>query len=294
MVEDRAHGVRPLDDWRRPSCVTPRVVQRDMRDHHSRMRIALTIAGSDSGGGAGIQADLKTFHRFGVFGTSVITAITAQNTLGVREGMAVPVPLVEQQLDAVVTDLRPVAVKSGMLADQDIVAAVARGIRAHGLSSYVLDPVMVATSGDPLLDADAVTAIRHELVPLAALVTPNVPEAAILTGLSIRDIGDMERAAGALVALGASAALVKGGHLKSEHATDVLHDGTGIHRYSHERLHTRHTHGTGCTLSAAIAAHLALGASLADAVERSLDFVQRAIATAPGLGAGNGPLNHFA
>jgi len=293
-VEDRAHDVHPLDDWRRPPFVTRRVVERDVRGHHSPMRIALTIAGSDSGGGAGIQADLKTFHRFGVFGTSVITAITAQNTLGVREWMAVPVPLVEQQLDAVVTDLRPAAVKSGMLADQGIVAAVARGIRAHGLSSYILDPVMVATSGDPLLGADAVAAIRHELLPLATLVTPNVPEAAILTGLSIRDIGDMERAADALVTLGASAALVKGGHLSGEDATDVLHDGTGIHHYSHERLHTRHTHGTGCTLSAAIAAHLALGAPLPDAVERSLDFVHRAIATAPGLGAGNGPLNHFA
>lgn len=258
------------------------------------MRIALTIAGSDSGGGAGIQADLKTFHRFGVFGTSVITAITAQNTLGVREWMAVPVPLVEQQFESVVSDLRPAAFKSGMLADRGIVAAVARGIRAHGLSAYILDPVMVASSGDSLLDADAVAAIRHELLPLATLVTPNVPEAAILTGLAIHDVDDMQRAAHALLALGAGAALVKGGHLEGKNATDVLHDGTSIRRYVHERLLTRHTHGTGCTLSAAITAHLALDHALADAVERSLDFVHRAIATAPGLGQGIGPLNHFA
>ncbi|MGH7627265.1 MAG: bifunctional hydroxymethylpyrimidine kinase/phosphomethylpyrimidine kinase [Gemmatimonadaceae bacterium] len=258
------------------------------------MRIALTIAGSDSGGGAGIQADLKTFQRFEVFGTTVITAITAQNTLGVRDWMAVPVALVEQQLEAVVADLPPAALKSGMLADRSIVGAVARGIRAHHLAPYVLDPVMVATSGDPLLEADAIAAIRDELVPLATLVTPNVPEAAILTGLAIHDVDDMERAAHALVALGAGAALVKGGHLEDDDATDVLHDGTTVRRFVHERLRTRHTHGTGCTLSAAITAHLALGLSLADAAERALDYVHRAIAAAPGLGQGNGPLNHLA
>jgi hydroxymethylpyrimidine/phosphomethylpyrimidine kinase len=293
-VEDRAHDVHPLDDWRRPRLVTRCVVHRDVRIHHSRMRIALTIAGSDSGGGAGIQADLKTFQRFEVFGTSVITAITAQNTLGVREWMAVPVPLVALQFESVVSDLRPAAFKSGMLADRGVVAVVARGIRAHHLAPYVLDPVMVATSGDPLLEADAIAAIRDELVPLATLVTPNVPEAAILTGLAIHDVDDMERAARALMALGAGAALVKGGHLEGDNATDVLHDGTGIRRFVHERLRTRHTHGTGCTLSAAITAHLALDHALADAVERALDYVHRAIAAAPGLGQGSGPLNHFA
>ncbi|HEX5408442.1 MAG TPA: bifunctional hydroxymethylpyrimidine kinase/phosphomethylpyrimidine kinase [Gemmatimonadaceae bacterium] len=258
------------------------------------MRIALTIAGSDSGGGAGIQADLKTFQRFEVFGTTVITAITAQNTLGVRDWMAVPVALVEEQLESVVADLPPAALKSGMLADQAVLAAVARGIRAHRLAPYVLDPVMVATSGAPLLEATAIAAIRDELVPLATLVTPNIPEAAILTGFAIHDVNDMERAAHALVTLGAAAALVKGGHLEGDEATDVFHDGTTVRRFAHPRLNTQHTHGTGCTLSAAVAAHLALGVALTDAVERSLDFVHRAIATAPGLGAGNGPLNHLA
>src|SRR5918998_6902971 len=188
------------------------------------MRIALTIAGSDSGGGAGIQADLKTFHRFGVFGTSVITAITAQNTRGVRGWTAVPTDLIRQQLDAVVEDLRPAAVKSGMIADPDVVRTVAEGLRAHGLRPYVLDPVMVATSGDPLLTPDAIDAIRRELVPLADLVTPNLDEAALLVGEPVRDVPAMERAARRLVDEGgARAALVKGGHLTGPVTTDGLY-----------------------------------------------------------------------
>lgn len=258
------------------------------------MRIALTIAGSDSGGGAGIQADLKTFHRFGVFGTSVITAITAQNTVGVTAWVAVDAPMVRAQLDAVATDLRPAAVKSGMLADSAVVDAVADGVRAHALIPYVLDPVMVATSGDPLLKPDAVRAIRERLVPLAGLVTPNLDEAELLLGCPVRDAAAMERAARALVGLGAGAALVKGGHLAGAETVDVLFDGREARRFRHPRLDTRHTHGTGCTLSAAITAHLALGSPLGEAVERSLDWLHLAIATAPGLGGGFGPLNHFA
>ena len=257
------------------------------------MRIALTIAGSDSGGGAGIQADLKTFHRFGVFGTSVITAITAHNTRGVINWMAVPTELITQQIDAVAGDLRPSATKSGMLADADVVRVVREGIAQHSLAPYVLDPVMVATSGDPLLAPEAVQAIENELLPLADLVTPNLDEARILSGTEVCDVDSMKLAARLLLDRGAKAALIKGGHLAGDEAIDVLDTGDAVHVFRHPRIDTRHTHGTGCTLSSAIAAHLALGHSLLESVERSLDFVHRAIETAPGLGSGNGPLNHF-
>jgi hydroxymethylpyrimidine/phosphomethylpyrimidine kinase len=229
-----------------------------------------------------------------VFGTSVLTAITAQNTLRVAAWSAVAPPLITAQLDAVAADLRPHAVKSGMLAGAAVIRAVAAGLRAHALSPYVLDPVMVATSGDPLLEPDAVAAIRSELLPLAALVTPNLDEAGMLLGAAVRGVADMERAAQRLVQLGARAALVKGGHLPGAEVVDVLCDGTSVRRFAHPRIETRHTHGTGCTLSAAVAAQLALGQSLPEAAERALDWVHRAIATAPGLGAGHGPLNHLA
>ena len=257
------------------------------------MKIALTIAGSDSGGGAGIQADLKTFHQFGVFGTSVITAVTAQNTIGVRAWEPVPVELVTRQLDAVADDLPPGAVKSGMLGSAPLVEAVADGIARRRLPNYVLDPVMVATSGDRLLERDAERLIVQRLMPLAALVTPNLDEAAVLVGGSVRTPDDMERAARKLVQLGAGAALVKGGHLAGEEVVDVLvTDGT-VRRFIRPRIATTSTHGTGCTLSAAVAAGLALGRPLERAVEDALDFVHRAIAAAPGLGQGHGPLNHF-
>ena len=259
------------------------------------MRIALTIAGSDSGGGAGIQADLKTFHRFGLFGTSVITAVTAQNTCAVTGWQAMPPDLIRAQIDAVIADLRPVAVKSGMLADADVVRVVALAVREHSLAPYIIDPVMVATSGDPLLERDAVVAIRDELLPLGTLVTPNLDEASILTGSPVDDIAGMERAARWLVeTAGVGAALVKGGHLRGGEAVDVLFDGDGLETFRHPRLDTKSTHGTGCTLSAAIAAQLALGLPLRAAVRESLDYVHRAISTAPGLGRGHGPLNHFA
>ena len=223
------------------------------------MHIALTIAGSDSGGGAGIQADLKTFHRFGVFGTSVITAITAQNTRGVTTWSATPPELITAQIDAVAVDLPPGAVKSGMLADATVVSVVAQGIRAHGFDRYVLDPVMVATSGDLLLERTAVAAIARELVPLAAVVTPNLDEAEILVGYPVRDVATMERAARELVeGMGARAALVKGGHLAGAETVDVLFDGA-VHAFRHARIETTSTHGTGCTLSAGIAAGLARG-----------------------------------
>ncbi|HKH94736.1 MAG TPA: bifunctional hydroxymethylpyrimidine kinase/phosphomethylpyrimidine kinase [Gemmatimonadaceae bacterium] len=257
--------------------------------------IVLTIAGSDSGGGAGIQADLKTFVRFGVFGASVITAVTAQNTLGVRGWERVSPALVRAQIDAVAEDLRPAAIKSGMLGDAEVVSAVAESVRRHRLSPYVLDPVMAATSGDPLVTPDAIAATLRELFPLATLVTPNLDEVALLIGERPTDVAGMERAARVLVERhGAQAALVKGGHLASEELVDVLYDGVTMRRFSHERIATTSTHGTGCTLSAAIAARLALGDALTVAVEEGLSYVTRAIATAPRLGAGHGPLNHWA
>ena len=257
--------------------------------------VALTIAGSDSGGGAGIQADLKSFARFGVFGTSAITAITAQNTVGVRAWERVAPALVRQQIDAVAEDLRPAAIKSGMIGDAEVVRAVAEGIAAHGLGPYVLDPVMAATSGDPLLTPDAVAAIVKSLFPLATLVTPNLDEVAMLLGERVTDVAGMERAARALVQrMGARTALVKGGHLAGDQIVDVFFDGAEVRRFAHARIATTSTHGTGCTLSAAIAASLALGDPLETAVERGLDYVTRAIASAPALGSGHGPLNHFA
>ena len=228
------------------------------------MRIALTIAGSDSGGAAGIQADLKTFHQFGVFGTTAITAVTAQNTTGVRAWQALPTKLVAQQIDALADDLFPAAVKSGMLGSAAIVATVAERIADRRLPNYVLDPVMVATSGDRLLDQDAERLIAGRLAPLALLVTPNLNEAEILVEDEVRTPDQMEAAGHALA-----------------------------RRFTHERIDTTSTHGTGCTLSAAITAGLALGRPLEQAVADALDFVHRAIAAAPGLGQGHGPLNHF-
>lgn len=255
--------------------------------------VALTIAGSDSGGGAGIQADLKTFHAFGVFGTSAVTAITVQNTRGVTGIHPVPLDIVAAQIAAVADDLPPAACKTGMLATRELVLAVASAIRTHRLPNYVLDPVMVATSGDRLLDEDAQNAVVDELVPLCTLATPNLDEAAILAGFPVRDVEGMHRAARRLVAAGASAALVKGGHLRSAELVDVLYDGANAREFRWPRIDTRSTHGTGCTLSAAITALLARGELLEAAVEQALDFVHRAIAQAPNLGAGNGPLNHF-
>jgi len=260
----------------------------------SRPPVALTVAGSDSGGGAGIQADLKTFHAFGVFGTSALTAITAQNTRGVTAIHAVPVDVVRAQIEAVASDLPPGGAKSGMLATAPLVSAVAAALREHNLPHYVLDPVMVASSGDRLLDEDAEEAVARELVPLAELVTPNLHEAGILTGHRIGSVGGMGDAARALVEMGAGAALVKGGHLGDHEAVDLLWDGEEERIWRRGRIESRNTHGTGCTLSAACAAGLAAGVPLPRAVEEAIRFTVQAIATAPDLGSGpHGPLNHF-
>jgi hydroxymethylpyrimidine/phosphomethylpyrimidine kinase len=260
------------------------------------MLIALTIAGSDSGGGAGIQADLKTFHQFGVFGTSAIAAITAQNTMGVSDWQPVSVNLVAAQIEAVATDLPPDAVKTGMLGNSDIVTAVADSIARFGFRNYVLDPVMVATSGDLLIERNAVSTIQTRLVPLATLVTPNSDEAAVLTGYPVNDLEAMRRAALDIARMGARAVLVKGGHVEGSDPSviiDLLYDGD-FTEYRHARLNTRNTHGTGCTLSAAIAAELAKGSSIRASVQTATDFVHEAMRTAPDLGGGHGPLNHFA
>ncbi|MEQ1857123.1 MAG: bifunctional hydroxymethylpyrimidine kinase/phosphomethylpyrimidine kinase [Longimicrobiales bacterium] len=257
-----------------------------------KIPIALTIAGSDSGGGAGIQADLKTFQSFGVYGTSVITAITAQNTSGVSAVHAVPLADVRAQLDAVASDLHPAAFKTGMLATAELVGMVAADIRRHGLLNYVMDPVMVATSGDRLLAEDAVVSLKRDLLPLAAVVTPNLHEAAILADMPVTSLVEMRIAAEQIRRLGARAVLVKGGHLEQE-AIDLLLDDTGERLWRRHHIDTPHTHGTGCTLSAAITACLASGDSLVDSVDHAVRYVAKAIALAPGLGSGHGPINHF-
>jgi hydroxymethylpyrimidine/phosphomethylpyrimidine kinase len=256
------------------------------------MKIALTIAGSDSGGGAGIQADLKTFQQFGVFGTTVIVALTAQNTLGVRAVEAISESMVSAQLTALAEDLPPAALKTGMLAEAGLVRRVARAIRENGWAPLVVDPVMVSSSGSRLLTTEAEEVMREDLLPLAALVTPNLDEAAILTSRVVHDLATMERAGAALLRFGAGAALIKGGHLSESEISDILVTPSGIRHFAHSRIDTRSTHGTGCTLSAAITAGLALGRPLEEAVADGLNFVHRAMAAAPDLGAGHGPLNH--
>lgn len=253
------------------------------------MKTALTIAGSDSGGGAGIQADLKTFAVFGVFGTSAITALTAQNTRGVSRVMPIPHEMVTAQIDVVVSDLGADAVKIGMLASAEIASAVADALVRHQLPRIVLDTVMVAKGGARLLDETAVGVITRRCVPLADIVTANVPEAEALTGMTVRTVAEARRAARLIVGMGARAAVVKGGHLEGP-AIDVFDDGETVVELESPRIHTTHTHGTGCTLAAAIAARLALGDSPLQAVRAAKHYVTRAIEAAPGLGHGHGPL----
>jgi hydroxymethylpyrimidine/phosphomethylpyrimidine kinase len=256
------------------------------------MRRALTIAGSDSGGGAGIQADLKTFAAYGVYGASAITAITVQNTVAVGEVLLLSPALVRAQIDAVLGDIGADAVKTGMLGSAAIVRAVAEAIRVHRPPFVVVDPVMIAKSGITLLDPDAVAALREHLFPLADLVTPNAPEAAALTGWDVRSVATAREAALRLHALGPKAVLVKGGHLAGDEVVDVFYDGVALHELRGPRLASRHTHGTGCTLASAIAAGVARGAGLEAAIADARAYVAGAIAHAPGLGKGHGPLDH--
>jgi hydroxymethylpyrimidine/phosphomethylpyrimidine kinase len=257
----------------------------------------LTIAGSDSGGGAGIQADLKTFAAHGGYGMSVVTAVTAQNTREVRAVFEVPAEMVAAQIDAVLEDIGADAVKIGMLASTGLVCIVADRLRAHLAGTgvpIVLDPVMVAKSGDRLLREDAVEALKSELLPLATVVTPNLPELEALTGLAAADEGGRVRAAAALAAYG-PAVLAKGGHAAGEEVVDLLFVAGDVHWWSHPRLHTRATHGTGCTLSSAVAARLGAGEDLPRAVAGAIEYLQGAMAAAFPLGAGNGhgPVDHF-
>jgi hydroxymethylpyrimidine/phosphomethylpyrimidine kinase len=256
-----------------------------------RMPRALTIAGSDSGGGAGIQADLKTFAALGVYGMSAITAITVQNTLGVQDALEVPSGIVEGQIDAVVEDIGVDAVKTGMLSGPEIIEAVAERARHWGLR-LVVDPVMVAKGGAALLRPDAVQTLRTALLPLAEVVTPNLYEAEVLTGRQIENLEQMREAARAIHAMGPRHVVVKGGHRTGE-PIDVLFDGERFVELRGERIDTPHTHGTGCTFSAAITAFLARGWPVEHAVSRAKRYITEAIRHAPGLGHGHGPVDHF-
>jgi hydroxymethylpyrimidine/phosphomethylpyrimidine kinase len=254
----------------------------------------LTIAGSDSGGGAGIEADLKTIERLGGYGMAAITAVTAQNTQGVFGIWPLSPEAVQRQIEVVVDDIGVDALKIGMLGSAAVVGRVASTLRRYGPIPLVLDPVMVAKGGDRLLEAEAEVVLRAELLPLAALVTPNLPESEALTGLPADSRREREEAARSLVAMGAGAALIKGGHGEGDIVEDLLFDGREFFVFQAERQQTSHTHGTGCTLSAAIAAALGQGQPLFQAVALATRYVQAAIRLAPGLGKGHGPLGHAA
>ena len=252
---------------------------------------AMTIAGSDSGAGAGVQADLKAFAAMGVYGTSVLTAITAQNTLRVTEVLELPVSMVAAQIDAVLSDIGTDAVKTGMLSSAAIIDVVADKVEEHGLTNLVVDPVMVSKSGDRLLQEDAIHAMRS-LLPLAKVVTPNIHEAEVLTAGRIKTLDHARSAAKAIVEMGAGSVVVKGGHLEGP-ATDILFDGQEFRAFTAPRVGTTSTHGTGCTFASAAAAGLAKGLSVRDAVSQAKKYVTDAIRHAFPMGQGHGPLNHF-
>lgn len=256
----------------------------------------LTIAGSDSGGGAGIQADIKTFQELGVFGTSAITAVTAQNTCGVQGVYPMPAGAVKAQIDAIGADFAIAAVKTGMLFDAEIIAETAAGIRKHGWRNLVVDPVMIAKGGATLLQAEALEAMRTLLLPLAEVITPNIPEAEMLSGMKIHEAADWKRAAEAILAFGAKAVVIKGGHSDNPLiAEDYCLDQNGesfVLRSA--RIHTQQTHGTGCTFSAALTAELAKGEALPEALVTAKRFIQAALSHQLHIGAGHGPTNHAA
>lgn len=257
------------------------------------MPAALTIAGSDSGGGAGIQADLKTFAAHGVYGTCAITALTAQNTLGVAGIHVVPDDFVTAQIEAVAGDIGCQAVKTGMLATARIVEAVAAAVESFDLPNLVVDPVMVAKSGDHLLDEEAVHALRWTLLRLARVVTPNIPEAEVLAKMDVRTVDDMREAARRIAMLKPAAVVIKGGHLAGPQVIDLLFENGEFHEFAGPRIEGRNTHGTGCTFAAAIAAHLARGAELKDAVRDAKTYVAGAMSPGIPLGRGHRPLDHF-
>ncbi len=253
---------------------------------------ALTIAGSDSGAGAGIQADLKTFAALGVYGTSVITAITAQNTKGVTQILELAPELVAAQIDALIEDIGTHALKTGMLANSAIIKVVVEKIREYGLQNLVVDPVMVAKGGDLLLRQEAIETLRSRLIPLATIVTPNLPEAEQLTGISGSRLQDIKEAARRIINMGAKSVVIKGGHRKGP-ATDIFYDGKEFRQLTTPRLRTANTHGTGCTFSAAIAAGLAKGAKLESAVVQAKRYITQAIRRGFAIGSGHSPVHHF-
>jgi hydroxymethylpyrimidine/phosphomethylpyrimidine kinase len=257
------------------------------------MPTALTIAGSDSGAGAGIQADLKTFAAHGVYGTCAITALTAQNTIGVNAVHVVPDDFLTAQIEAVVSDFGCDAVKTGMLATSAVVEAVAAAVESMDLPNLVVDPVMVAKSGDQLLDDEAVHAVRWTLLRLARVVTPNIPEAEVLAKMPIASVADMREAAVRIAAFKPAAVIIKGGHLAGPDVVDLLYEKGGFHEFVAARIESRNTHGTGCTFAAAITAHLARGAALGDAVSAAKTYVEGAMRQGIPLGRGHRPLNHF-
>ncbi len=253
----------------------------------------LTIAGSDSGGGAGIQADLKTISQLGGYGAAAITALTAQNTLGVQDILAVPPEFVTRQIHSVLSDIGADAIKTGMLGEAETIRAVAGSLDELAEdASLVVDPVMVASDGTRLLKDDAVERLRKDLIPLADVVTPNIPEAEVLVEQEISSIADMKRAGAAILAFGCSAVLVKGGHLKGDELHDVLMTHESVEVMSAPRIKSTNTHGTGCTLAAALATGLGSGMALRDAVQLARDFVREAMLHAEPIGSGTGPLNH--
>ncbi len=258
------------------------------------MKKALTIAGSDSGGGAGIQADLKTFTAFGVYGMSAITAITAQNTVGVQGIFELPVDIILEQIKSIMTDIGTDAAKTGMLSSPGIVNAVAEGIQEFNIPNIVVDPVMVAKSGDPLLSENARNVVKEKLLPLAAVITPNIYEAEVILGKSIKTIDDMKEAAIGLKEIGCQWVIVKGGHLTGEkEAIDVVYNGSDFHLLRSPYFQTKNTHGTGCTFSSAIAAGLAKGSDPLTSIKIAKNYITEAIENSLSIGKGHGPTNHF-
>jgi hydroxymethylpyrimidine/phosphomethylpyrimidine kinase len=257
------------------------------------MKQALTIAGSDSGGGAGIQADLKTMHAHGVFGTSVITAVTAQNTVEVTEAYELPTSLIKAQMNAVLDDFDIAAAKTGMLSSSDIVKTVSDTLRKREVSKLVVDPVMISKSGYKLLKDDAIRTLTRELLSIALVVTPNLHEAQLLAAMPIGSIEQMKRAARRICEHGCQSVLIKGGHAEFKKATDLLFDGEEFHEFEAEFVDTKNLHGTGCTYSAAITARLALGEPLVDAVGHAKTYISRAIEASLDIGRGHGPTHHF-
>ena len=256
------------------------------------MKKVLSIAGSDCSGGAGIQADLKTFSAHGVFGMTVVTSVVAENTTRVIEYQDIRLDIIEKQIDAVFEDIYPDAVKIGMLSCCETMQTVANKLKEWKPKNIVIDPVMYAKNGCPLMEESAINTLINEVIPLADVITPNIPEAEKIAGIAIKTINDMKEAAKLIHKMGCKNVIIKGGHKEGD-ATDILYDGKDYYEYSTNRINTKHTHGTGCTFSSAIASNLALGLTINKVVQKAKDYIQTAITNTPQIGNGNGPIHHF-